>query len=292
MLRAYHKDFAVRFRFAVSSLFCLINLAGTASASFLDSDFFCRVKGCVIVHDGVSFDVYDVHIFENNGTVPPGGQLIPWTGNPFQGAGEVNPVITGTVTEGVHVIPLASESQQLAFKDGIDGDVVGAALNDNNGVLDAQDIFGSVSLNENTQLTALQTSIQRSFYLSSRTEGFRISASTTLTGSRDALNQVSTLSNVVFDYGIVVQGNDSGLAFGTAANDGGYVRLGNFSTLSPLANSPQMIAEFPSAIRQGFSDSLPAQSIRFDYIYGFERYDLSLGAGNLAYQIEFKFFRD
>lgn len=264
----------------------------SAHASFLDSDFFCRVKGCVIVHDGVSFDVYDVHIFTNNGTVAPGGELIPWTGNPFQGTGEVNPVFTGTITEGFHVIPASNQGAQIGFSSSINGEIEQGASNDSNGLLDAQDVFAAVKLDSDTRLRTLDTSIQRSFYISSRTEGFRISANTTLTGTRDALNRTSALDNVVFDYGVTLQGNDDGLAFGSAATDGGFLKLGDFTTLSPLANAAQLIAEFPQPIRQRFDDSLPAQSIRFDYVYGFEGYDLSLGAGNLQYQIEFTFFRD
>lgn len=271
----------------LTGLALLPSLVMPAQASFLDSDFFCRVKGCVIVHDGISFDVYDVHIFETNGTVPPGGELIPWTGNPFQGTGQVNPVFTGTVTEGFHIIPTSEQGVSVGFGDNIDGQI-----GNGDGLLDAQDAYSAISLDTSTTLRTLQTSIQRSFYLSSRTEGFRISATTSLVGSQDALNQVSTLNNVAFDYGISLRGNDAGLQFGNAATDGGYRQLGNFTSLSPLANNVQFIAEFPTPIRDRFDNSLPAQSIRFDYIYGFEEYDLSLGAGHLQYQIEFSFFRD
>lgn len=264
----------------------------SAHASFLDSDFFCRVKGCVIVHDGVSFDVYDLHVFATNGTVPPGGELIPWSGNPFQGIGQVNPVFTGTITEGFHVIPTGAQGVQIGFASSLNGHIQQVSTGDTNGLLDAEDVFAAVRLDSNTRLRTLETSIQRSFYLSSRTEGFRISAVTSLQGSADALNQTTTLANVLFDYGVTLQGNDAGLRFGTAATNGGFRKLGNFTTLSPLANTSQMIAEFPQPIRQRFDSSLPAQSIRFDYIYGFEGYDLSLGAGNLQYQIEFRFFRN
>jgi len=278
------------------ALLCCLSIAGfytpQADASFLDSDFFCRVKGCVIVHDGESFDVYDVHIFTNNGTVPPGGALIPWTGNPFQGTGQVNPVFTGTITEGFHVIPTSAQGVEVGFSNAPNGQITNGPLGQSDGLLDADDVFNAVKLGSDTQLRTLETSIQRSFYISSRTAGFRIAANASLTGSQDALNRTNALSNVAFDYGITLQGNDAGLRFGGAATDGGFQRLGNFTSLSPLANAEQFIAEFPNAIRQRFDDSLPAQSIRFDYVYGFEGYDLSMGAGNLQYQIEFNFFRN
>lgn len=236
-----------------------------------------------------------MHIFETNGTVPPGGQLIPWTGNPFQGAGTVNPVFTGTITEGFHVIPEPGQGALVGFSESADGTLPTGSVPSGgsaSGFLDAGDVLNPVALTQGTRLRAMETSIQRSFYLSSRTEGFRISALATLTGNRDDLNRVDTLSNVGFDYGITLQGNDAGLVYGPAATNGGFQRLGTFTSLSPLANTPQFIAEFPRAIRRRFDDSLPAQSIRFDYVYGFEGYDLSLGAGNLQYQIEFDFFRN
>lgn len=244
------------------------------------------------MHDGFSFDVYDVHVFATNGTVPSGGRLIPWTGNPFQGTGEVQPVFTGTRTEGFHVIATDQESALLGFSDDPGGTAVFAPDGNSNGFLDAGDVFSAVTLSRTTQLRALETSIQRSFYISSRTEGFTISAQTRLTGSdTGALNTLSSLSNVVFDYGITTRGNDAGMAFGRAAIDGGFRRLGNYTHLGTLTAPNQMIAEFPSAIRQRFANALPDQSIRFDYVYGFEDYDLSLGAGDLRYQIEFNFFR-
>lgn len=233
-----------------------------------------------------------MHIFATNGTVPPGGRLIPWTGNPFQGTGQVNPVFTGSVTEGFHVIATSQQGNAVGFDHNGDGTIDQSTSGDSNGFLDAEDAFDAISLTQNTRLRAAETSIRRSFYLSSRTEGFKISARTTLTGSRDELNQVNTLENVIFDYGVTLRGRDGNLSFGNAASDGGYRRLGNFQTLSPLSNAPQFIAEFPSAIRTRFDNSLPAQSIRFDYVYGFQGYDLSLGAGNLQYQIEFDFFRE
>lgn len=244
------------------------------------------------MHDGVSFDVYDVHIFATNGTVPPGGELVPWTGNPFQGTGQVNPVFTGTITEGFHILPAKTQGAQIGFSQTLNGQITQTAISDSNGLLDAEDVFAAVRLDGGTQLRTLETSVQRSFYISSRTSGFRISARTSVIGTQDALRHADILSNVAFDYGVSLNGNDAGLVYGTAASDGGFRKLGNFSSLSPLVNPGQMIAEFPQAIRTRFSTSLPAQSIRFDYVYGFEGYDLSLGAGSLEYQIEFDFYRN
>ncbi|MEM7661668.1 MAG: hypothetical protein AAF292_05425 [Pseudomonadota bacterium] len=255
----------------------------------MDSDFFCRVKGCVVVHDGFTFDVYDAHIFANNGTVPPGGQLIPWTGNPFEGSGEVNPVFTGTRTEGFHVVHDLDEGVPFVISSG--GQQSSTDLN-GTGILDADDVLNSFSLGPTTSVGLLETAIQRSFYLSSRTIGFQIRAQADLRGTSDAFNSAGNLERVFFDYGITLSGEDDGMSFGGAARAAGFTRLGDISDLGSLIGPGQFIAEFPQAIRLGNNASQAAQSLRFDYVYGFENYDLSLGAGELSYQIEFDFFRN
>ncbi len=260
-----------------------------AHASFLDDDFYCRVKGCVIVHDGFSFDVYDNHIFDTNGTVPPGGRMIRWSGNPFQGVGAVNPVVTGTRTEGVHVVFQSDQGFTLGIDQNGDGLVEFTTDANGDGVLDASDQIGAFNLTSATRLRTLETAIQRSFYLSSRTD-FYVSAQVFLEGPASPLNTPQRLGNVVFDYAVTAGGVDDGLAFGADARANSYRRLGDFSSLEPLYGAPQFIAEFRNAIRRRNSDSQAAQSIRFDYVYGFENYDLSLGAGSLDYRIEFEFY--
>ncbi|MEO0882533.1 MAG: hypothetical protein AAFY34_07335 [Pseudomonadota bacterium] len=257
--------------------------------SFLDSDFFCRVKGCVIVHDGFTFDVYDAHIFSNNGTVAPGGQLIPWTGNPFQGSGDVNPVFTGTRTEGFHILNDLGEGVPFTLSSG--GQTISTDL-DASGILDANDTLNSFSLTPGLSVGLLETAIQRSFYISSRTVGIRIRAAASLRGVADPFNSSANLSRVFFDYGLTPTGNDDGMPFGAAAQIGGFTPLGDIDDLGSLSGTGAFIAEFPLAIRSRNDPSQAAQSIRFDYVYGFENYDLSLGAGELQYQIEFDFFRN
>lgn len=225
--------------------------------------------------------------------MPRGSELIRWTGNPVFGTGTVRPVFTGTRTEGFHVILRDGEGVLLGFDENLNGNDPVNILpsGDTNGFLDAADVFLPVSLRTNTALRALETSVQRSFYLSSRTEGFQIVASARTVGPADDLNLVASLGNVVFDYDITARGLDDGMAFGLIASTGRYRRLGNADTLGDLAGPGVAIAEFRDPVWRGFAVGLPEQSIRFDYVYGFEGYDLSLGAGDLNYEIEFRFFR-
>ena len=268
-----------------------LSLPPPALASWLDSDFYCRVYGCVVVHDGFTFDVYDNYVFATGGSVPPGGRMIPWTGNPFQGAGAVNPVITGTRTEGFHAVPLEDQSVVLGIDTNGDGAPDRLPIDANsNGFLDASDRLDPFELTMTTDLVAADTSAQRSFYLSSRTD-FYLTAEARLIGSTDDFNSSNLLNNVEFRYGVTRSGNDDGMSFGSNARNGNFIRsVGNANSLGDLLGVPTQILEFRNAIRRRDSSDLPSQSVRFDYVYGFGDYDLSMGEGDLQYEIEFDFY--
>lgn len=268
-----------------------VSLAPSAAASWLDSDFYCRTYGCIVVHDGFSFDVYDNYVFTTGGTVPVGGRMIPWTGNPFQGAGSVNPVLTGTRTEGFHSVPLQDQSVRLGIDTNGDGvpDRLPVDLN-GSGFLDAGDRMDPFALTLETDLVAADTSAQRSFYLSSRTD-FYLTAEARLIGPGGGLNSSQQLDNIGFDYGITRRGQDDGMSFGANTRNGNYIRqIGAINDLGDLLGTPTRILEFRNAIRRRDATSLPSQSVRFDYVYGFEDYDLSMGEGYLRYEIEFDFY--
>ncbi|MEO1642649.1 MAG: hypothetical protein AAFR74_04880 [Pseudomonadota bacterium] len=265
--------------------------AAPAAASWLDSDFYCRVYGCVIVHDGFTFDVYDNYVFATGGTVAPGQPMIPWTGNPFDGAGEVNPVITGTRTEGLYAVPLEDQGVTLGIDTNGDGTPDRLPVDANsNGFLDASDSLDPFALTSSTRLVSATSSAQRSFYLSSRTD-FYLVAESRLLGTPDALNDPAQLSNISFIYDVTRSGTDDGMRFGQNARNGNYIRtLGNADDLLDLYQVPTRIMEFRNGIRLRDAVDLPSQSVRFDYVYDFEDYDLSLGEGHLQYEIEFSFY--
>lgn len=262
-----------------------------AGASWIDSDFYCRVYGCVVVHDGFSFDVYDNYVFATGGTVPVGGRMIAWTGNPFQGAGGVNPVITGTRTEGFHTVPLEDQSVILGID--TDGDGVPDRLpfdNNSDGFLDAGDNLDPFNVSLSTDLVAADTSAQRSFYLSSRTDFF-LTAEARLIGPTDGFNTANLLNRIDFDYGVTRQGVDDGMAFGADTRNGNYIRtIAGIDTVGDLFGSATEIMEFTNSIRRRNAADLPSQSVRFDYVYGFSGYDLSMGDGHLQYELEFDFY--
>lgn len=263
-----------------------------AAASWLDSDYYCRVYGCVVVHDGFSFDVYDNYIFATGQSVPANGKMIPWSGNPFEGNGDVNPVITGTRTEGLTAVPLQDEGMRLGIDTDGDGTIdFEPTGGSNSGFLDASDALNPFTLNENTDLVGIASSAQRSFYVSSRTD-FYLSAEVFSVGEPGPGNSVAYFDSIDFDYQMTTRGEDDGMEFGANAMRGkGQMReIGNIQTLRDLYGGPVNIMEFRKEIRRRDSASLPSQSVRFDYTYGFEDYDLSMGAGRVRYRIEFDFY--
>lgn len=263
---------------------------GPANASWLDSDFYCRAYGCVIVHDGRTFDVYDNYDFATGRRVPPGGRMIAWSGNPFQGSGAVNPVITGTRTEGFHLAPLREEGVLLGIDQTGDGEIDLSPGGNARGFLDASAGLSAFGLDGRSDIAAGESSSRRSFYLSSRTD-FYLAASARLRAGSGELSDPRRLSQVRLRYDIREAGNDDGMAFGSRAANGNFYRfVGNVDDVGDLAGGAVNIVEFRRAIRRRSSPDLPSQSVRFDYVYGFDSYDLSLGAGDLRYAIEFEFY--
>ncbi len=257
--------------------------------SWLDSDFYCRTYGCVIVHDGFTFDVYDVYRFDGGGTVGPGEPLVPWSGNPFQGGGRVNPVVTGSRTEAFTLAPLVEEGSMLGVDLDGDGSLEFQPTANASGFIDATSVMPSFTLGPGTRIRATETSSRRSFYLSSRTD-FYLSGEVIPTGNGPA-GDPGAYDGILFEYDIVTQGNDDGMAFGGAAHRGNsWRRPVSVNTLADLLGAPTYLVEFRRDIRQRSSNSLPAQSVRFDYVYGFDEYDLSMGAGALQYRLEFDIY--
>lgn len=273
----------------LSGAACLTSFS--AQASWLDSDFYCRVYGCVIAHDGFSFDVYDNYSFATGTVIGARDQMIRWSGNPIQGVGGVNPVITGSRIEGFYNVPISDQSSILGID--FDGDGVPDRLpsdTNNSGFLDAGDSLDPFALTLSTDLVAADTSAQRSFYLSSRTDFF-LTAQATLVGNSDHLNNLDMLENVEFNFGVTRQGVDDGMAFGADARTGNFFRsFNNIDSVADLFGAPQQIIVFRDEIRLRDAADLPSQSIRFDYVYGLSEYDMSMGEGFLQYEIEFDFY--
>lgn len=286
------------YRFLNDSIFVTglwIGCSGMASASILDSDFFCRTYGCVMISDGFGTDIYDVWRFSGGGTVPVGSILIPWAGNPIQGVGSVNIVETGTTTPIPTSLPAAGNGTQLAID--TNGNGLGdISLNDNNsnGYLDASDSLAAFSLTNTTDVVYQDNALPHSVFLTSRNTAFDMRARSSTDSTSSDYGTAVSLSDVSFGVSITQSGNDAGISYGSRANNGGFSAIGGINDLGDLAGGAYTaIALFTNAagIRRR-PDNPPSnpvyrQSLRFNMSYGYPALDLSQGAGAIQFRVEY-----
>ncbi len=273
-----------------------IGCSGMASASILDSDFFCRTYGCVMISDGFGTDIYDVWRFAGGGTVPVGSILIPWTGNPIQGFGSVDIVETGTTTPIPTSLPAAGNGTQLA----VDGSGMGNISiidNNSNGYLDASDSLTAFSLTNTTDIVYQDNTLPHSVYLTSRNTAFDMRARSSTDSTSSDYGATVSLSDVSFGVSITQSGTDAGTSYGSRANNGGFSAIGGINDLGDFAGGAYTaIALFTNAagIRNqsdNANNHVYRQSLRFDMSYGYPALDLSQGAGSIQFRVEYAPYR-
>ena len=280
----------------VTTLLLLTN-PGIANTSILDTDFWCRVSGCVMISDGFGADVYDVHQFAGGGDVPVGSPLVPWTGNPIQGLGPVNIIETGTTTPVQTTLPPAGNGTRLAID--TNGNGTGdIAINDNNnnGYLDATDSLNAFSLTGSTDVVYHANTVPHSFYLTSRSTAFDMRARSFVNTATSDYGAAVALSDVGFGISITQAGNDAGVAFGALANNGGFTPIAGINDLGDIAGAYTIIALFNNAngIRRNpdnANNHVYRQSLRFNMNYINPVLDLSQGEGAIQFRVEYAPFR-
>ena len=272
-------------------------LSAPAGASILDSDYYCRVYGCLTVTDGVATDIYDVYRFAGGGTVPAGSPLIPWTGNPIQGSGTVDMVETGSITVAAQNLPSSGRGSILAVD--INGDNTPDSFpsdTNNDGYLDAADALTPFSIDANTRVDFADRLIQHSFYIAARNTRFDIRARATLSTATGDLASTLSPADVGFSVHINPSGNDgiSG-GYGQDATTNRFTVVSSINDLGDLVGGFVTIAQClrndGTRLNSNTSNRVYRQSVRFDTIYSLPRYDLSLGRGDMRFQVEYAFYR-
>lgn len=273
--------------------------AQNQAQSVLDTDPLCISEGCVIVFDGAFVDIYDVVDPLSGERVPPGSPLIRRLNNPLAGSGAVGPIITGTLTPANQAGGIASNGNFGFDQDG-DGVADIRSSNDTNGVLDASDIFSSVTLTESTRLVAaddvgLEDGLTlgdgadrgpfafRSFFISSRGIDFEITAQVFPNGDLP----LEAFDSMLFLHGIRTRGTTSGLRFGQRSDPRAFERVSGTLTLGEIAGSPLTLVRTVRPIRRRSASSVALHVQRFDYFYGTESLDPSVPRGELDFRIEF-----
>jgi hypothetical protein len=273
----------------LTALALTLAAAPAAKASFLDTDFWCRTYGCVVVHDGESYDIYDNWQFATNSCcVPVGGEMIDF----YVRAGTPN--VTGTLTSVDDILPSAGEGMMLGISD--DGGTVTTSILDNgNGYLDAGDALSAFTLNPNTsvQLAGPGQRYSHSFFISSRNTRFSIRARASLVNATGDFANTVQLGDIKLTPSLTTRGNDEGFDFGARANTSNITILNNVDDLGDLAAGPTQIMTFDrfSGIRQRNGD-IDEQTIRLDLLYEMPSYDFSMGTGSLDIDVAFDFYRE
>ncbi|WP_427450728.1 hypothetical protein [Litorimonas sp. WD9-15] len=264
-------------------------LASGAHASFLDTDFWCRTYGCVVVHDGDNYDIYDNYQFATQTCcVPVGQQMIDF----YIRAGNTN--VTGEIGGNGVIGPNDDESMLFGITQ--DGSTINASLlDDGDGYLDAGDAFSFFTLNPNTDilLDGKGRSYSHSFFISSRNTRFSMRALATLNDAKGDFAQTLQLGDIKLTPSFSESGNDQGFQFGSRANTANIQIVSGVDDLGDLTGQPTQIMNFGrrQGIRQRNGD-IDTQTIRLDFLYEMPEYDLSMGTGSLNVDVAFDFYRE
>ena len=259
-------------------------LASPASASFLDTDFWCRTYGCVVVSDTQTYDIYDNWQFASNSCcVGFGEEMIDF----YIRAG--TPVETGTRNL-IGPGPGAGEGMMIEV---VDGTGVYNVVDDGDGFLDASDSLAAFTIRPETDIRLNGDSQQysHSFFISSRNTRFSIRAMAQIANASGDFANTVQLGDIKLTPSLSESGNDDGWNYGGRANAGNVTIVSGIDDLGDLSSGPTQIMDFDRPIRVRNGD-IDEQTVRLDLLYEMPEYDLSMGMGSLDIDVEFAFYRE
>lgn len=263
---------------------------GQASASFLDSDFWCRTYGCAVVHDGQNYDIYDNWQFATNSCcVPYGSEMIDY----YIRAGETN--LTGTLDASVNYRAGSDQSMMLGITQDGGSTIDASILDDGDGYLDAGDGLSAFTLNPNTDvaLDGPGRQYSHSFFISSRNTRFSLRALASITNASGDFSNTIQLGDIKLTPSFDARGDDGGFEYGRRANSSNIQIVSGVDNLGDLSGTPTQIMNFGrySGIRTRNAD-IDEQTIRLDFLYEMPAYDMSMGVGSLNVDVAFSFYRE
>lgn len=276
-----------RNRIAAVAILGCFTLAPQAIASILDTDFWCRTYGCVVVSDGQQYDIYDNWRFSTNSCcVPFGSPMISF----YSRAGTPN--ITGSLTP----FTAPEDTQSMMFGISEDGSNVSVAfIDDGDGYLDAGDSLSAFTLTPTTDVLLADDgrNYSHSFFISSRNTKFSVRALASIANSTGDFRDTLSLEDIQLTTSFRRSGNDGGLSFGSLTNVAGISTDFDIENLNDLSGIPTTLFDFSqqSGIRQRSGD-LNDQTIRLDFLYEVPAYDLSMGVGSFNVDVVFDFYRE
>ncbi len=275
-------------KFAVTVSAFIAGWQDTAQASFLDNDFWCRTYGCVVVHDGQNYDIYDNYIFaQGRCCVPNGAPMIPYT----RQFSTFN--LTGTLD--ANQAPNSGQSMMMGITQ--DGNTISQSLlDDGDGFLDASDSFANtfvINANTDIALDGPGRQYSHSFFITSRNTRFSLRGLASVNNSTQDFANTISLGDIRIDARFTRRGNDDGFRFGRRASSRNISVLSNVNNLGDLEAAPTRIFRFNrfSGIRRR-NGNLNDQTIRLDFLYTMPDYDLSMGIGSLDIDVLYDLYKE
>lgn len=263
-------------------------LAAPASASFLDSDFWCRTYGCAVVHDGQNFDIYDNYIFaQGRCCVPVGAKMIPYS-NQFS---RFN--LTGSLNK--HQGP--NSNQGMMFGITQNGTTVSTHVQDNgDGYLDAADSLAAgfvMNANTDLRLDGPGKSYSHSFFITSRNTRFSLRGLASIANASGDFANTISLKDIKLTASYSRRGNDGGFRYGRRAQTSNITVLSDVNNLGDLQAVSKRVFQFDrfGGIRRR-NGNLNDQTIRLDFLYTMPDYDLSMGTGSLIIDLVFDLYKE
>lgn len=260
---------------------------GTAFASFLDTDFWCRTYGCAVAYDTQTYDIYDNYIFATGSCcVPFGGKMDSYYPN-FQ-----NLRVTGTTDLAPDGL---ADGQGFALGITQDGSTISQSTTSSDGYLDASDSLSAFSLSSATDIR-LDDDGQRyshSFWISSRNTRFSLRALASIANAGGDFANTISLGDIKLTTDVTTDGNDSGFEFGSRANNSNITIINAVDDLGDMTGVAQRLIHFgrSGGIRQRNGD-IGDQTVRIDFLYEMPDYDMSMGIGELNIDVLFEFYRE
>jgi len=259
----------------------------TAYASFLDSDFWCRTYGCVVVHDGQNYDIYDNYLFaQGQCCVPNGTPMIPYS----RQFGEFN------LTDSLDANQAPNADQSMMFGIAQNGVITQSLQDDGNGFLDAADSFASgfvMNATTNIALDGPGRQYSHSFFITSRNVRFSLRGLSSINSATQDFANTLSLSDINIDAAVTRRGNDDGFRFGRRATTNNITVYNGVTDLGDLQALPTRVFQFNrfAGIRRRNGD-LNEQTIRLDFLYTMPDYDMSMGVGSLNIDVLYDLYKE
>lgn len=265
----------------------------SAVAGWLDDDDLCKKHGCVVVHDGSFYEIYDNYdILADKCCVPKGGQMLPrsevYGGGGFRGL---------NMTDTLNMATTPDDTQSLRIGITEDGKrIFQSSLDDNgNGFLDMDDTFQAFALTPDTDLILDDNgrSYSHSFFITSYNTKFSMRAAASKTTSSGELGNIISLDNIKLTPKISKKGEDGTFKYGKQAKSKKIKINKKIDDLGDIEGVSQELISFEEkkGVRKKKGD-IDEQSIRLDFLYQLPPYDMSMGTGKLHIDVAFSFYRD